>query len=226
MYSVYCHINKINNKMYIGMTKQNPSNRWGKNGNKYKSSKYFYSAIQKYGWDNFEHIILFENLTEFEACNKEIELILKYNTTNREFGYNSTFGGEHFTMTEEAKLKLSKAMIGNKNSQGHPCTKEKANKISNALKGKKFNDEHKQKLSAAAKQRHVACSETKKEILRNTNPKMKKVYCSETNKIYKSIQECARELNLFATNVSKVCKGKMKSTKGYHLSYYDDTKNA
>lgn len=43
---------------------------------------------------------------------------------------------------------------------------------------------------------------------------------------YKSVQECARQLNLQATLVSKVCKGKPLTTGGYHLKYYDDMINA
>ena len=41
---------------------QEPEKRWGANGCNYKSSPHFYSAIQKYGWDNFEHNILFTGL--------------------------------------------------------------------------------------------------------------------------------------------------------------------
>ena len=59
MYTVYQHKNKINGKIYIGITSKDPEKRWGHNGYNYKSSSYFYSAIQKYGWDNFEHNILF-----------------------------------------------------------------------------------------------------------------------------------------------------------------------
>ena len=62
-YSVYCHINKINNKRYIGITKDKPVDRWGKDGNGYKT-QVFGRAIEKYGWDNFEHKILFENLSK------------------------------------------------------------------------------------------------------------------------------------------------------------------
>ena len=45
-YCVYAHINKINGKIYIGQTKQNPNSRWS-NGYGYKHSPHFYSAIQK-----------------------------------------------------------------------------------------------------------------------------------------------------------------------------------
>lgn len=48
-----------------------------------------------------------------------------------------------------------------------------------------------------------------------------KVLCVETGKTYTTIKECAEELGLFATTISKVCKGKCKSYKGYHFKYAD-----
>ena len=225
MYTVYQHKNKINGKVYIGITSQKPEQRWGSQGCNYKSSPHFYSAIQKYGWDNFEHNILFTDLTKEQACLKEQELIKEYNSMNREFGYNSTSGGDIFTMNEETKQKISQAMIGNQNGLGHPCSEEKKEKISNAQKGRKFTEEHKQKLSEAAKNRHVPCSEEKKQILKEKSHK-KSVYCEELDKIFESVQECGRQLGIPATNISKLCNGRGKTLKGYHLRYYNDTINA
>ena len=224
MYTVYQHKNKINGKIYIGITSQKPEQRW-RNGEGYKSSPHFYSAIQKYGWDNFEHNILFVELTKEQACLKEQELIKEYNSMNREFGYNSTSGGDIFTMNEETKQKISQAMIGNQNGLGHPCSEEKKEKISNAQKGRKFTEEHKQKLSEAAKNRHVPCSEEKKQILKEKSHK-KSVYCEELDKIFESVQECSRQLGIPATNISKLCNGRGKTLKGYHLRYYNDIINA
>ena len=225
MYTVYQHKNKINEKVYIGITSQKPEQRWGSQGCNYKSSPHFYSAIQKYGWDNFEHNILFTDLTKEQACLKEQELIKEYNSMNREFGYNSTSGGDIFTMNEETKQKMSQAMIRNQNGLGHPCSEEKKEKISNAQKGRKFTEEHKQKLSEAAKNRHVPCSEEKKQILKEKSHK-KSVYCEELDKIFESVQECSRQLGIPATNISKLCNGRGKTLKGYHLRYYNDTINA
>lgn len=226
MYTVYQHKNKINGKIYIGITMQKPEIRWGKNGNNYKSSPHFYSAIQKYGWDNFEHNILFTDLTKEEACLKEQELIKYFNSMNRDFGYNSTSGGDVFTMNEETKQKISQALMGNQNGLGHPCSEEKKKKISEAQKGRKFTEEHKQKLSEAAQKRHVPCSEEKKKKLSQNYPHKRKVYCEELDKVFDSVQQCSRELNIPATNISKLCKGRGKTLKGYHLRYYNDTINA
>lgn len=226
MYTVYQHKNKINGKVYIGITMQVPEKRWGTNGNNYKTSPYFYSAIQKYGWDNFEHNILFENLSCEEACQKEQELIQYYNSMNREFGYNSTSGGDVFIMNEETKQKISQSMMGNTNGLGHPCSDEKKRQISESQKGRTFTKEHKQKLSTAAKQRHVPCSEDKKKKLSQNYPNKRKVYCEELDIIYESVQECGRQLGIPATNITKLCNGRGKTLKGYHLRYYNDTINA
>lgn len=91
-YCVYMHINKLNNKKYIGITRQNPKTRWA-NGQGYRTQP-FYKAIEKYTWNGFEHKILYEGLDYKQACDYEIELIKKYNTTNPQFGYNISDGGE------------------------------------------------------------------------------------------------------------------------------------
>ena len=226
MYFVYQHINKINGKIYIGITKQLPEKRWGKDGSNYKSSPHFYSAIQKYGWDNFEHKIIYEGLTYKEACEKEKELIKKFQSMNREFGYNSTSGGDSFVMNEETRQKISKSMMGNQNGLGHPCSEEKKKKIREAQKGREFTEEHRQKLSEAAQRRHVPCSEEKKQKLSQSYPNKRRVYCEELDIIYESVQECSRQLGIPASNISKLCGGRGKTLKGYHLKYYNDTINA
>lgn len=91
MYSVYMHITP-NNKRYIGITKQKPKQRWN-SGYGYIQNKYFFNAILKYGWNNIEHQILFTRLSQEEAEEKEIELIAKYKSNNRKYGYNIEKGG-------------------------------------------------------------------------------------------------------------------------------------
>lgn len=220
MYFVYKHINKINNKIYIGITKRKPEFRWGINGQNYITSPHFYSAIKKYGWDNFEHIILFEGLTQLEASEKEKELIKQFNSNNPNFGYNCTTGGElTFELNDIAREKKAKAMIGNKNGR-HPCSEETKEKIRQSQLGKTLSLEHIEKLKQAAKNRKSSpCSEDKKIKLQNNYPYMQKVYCLETNTLYKSIQDCGRQLGLNATNICAVCKGKHKTHKGYHFQY-------
>lgn len=105
---VYIHKNKINNKVYVGITSKNPERRWGKYGTGYRSNVYFWNSIQKYGWDGFEHIIVAKNLSMNEATNIEKELISKYKSNLLEYGYNFTSGGEiNQEFSEESKRKMS-----------------------------------------------------------------------------------------------------------------------
>lgn len=89
-YTVYMHI-APSGKRYIGVTSMPVEKRWQK-GKGYQN-QIFYHAIQKYGWNNLKHEILFQNLTREEAEQKEIELIAFYDTTNRNKGYNIAVGG-------------------------------------------------------------------------------------------------------------------------------------
>ncbi|WP_173015549.1 MULTISPECIES: GIY-YIG nuclease family protein [unclassified Lactonifactor] len=102
-YKIYVHINKSNKKMYIGQTGQEIEKRFAKDGAGYKNCKYFSKAIQKYGWNNFEHIILMDNLTKSEADIIEEALIKKYNTTSECYGYNTKIGNYNIVNTVHKK---------------------------------------------------------------------------------------------------------------------------
>lgn len=210
--------------MYIGITKQKPENRWGISGINYKNKcPHFWNAIQKYGWDNFDHDVFASYLTREEACEMEKELIKLYQTQNRIHGYNILEGGTAPSIPEEVRNKMSKSMIGNKNCLGKPCSKEKAEKISNAQKGKTLSASHRKNISIAkAGKTHKPISQEARKKIADKHIKMK-VYCLETNTIYESIQQCARELSVEASCVCAVCKGKHKTHKGYHFNYHNDT---
>lgn len=141
---VYMHKNKINGKVYIGQTSMNTNDRW-RNGMGYKGCILFERAINKYGWDNFDHIIIADNLTQEDSCKIEIDLIAQYNSTNPQYGYNISSGGDSghkgVTMSEAARQKISNA---NKN---RVVSTETKTKISKALKGRSLSEEHKQKMS-------------------------------------------------------------------------------
>lgn len=104
-YSIYMHINKINGKKYVGQTKQVLKQHW-KNGLGYiEEQPYFYKAIKKYGWNNFEHILLETNINTLEEANeREKYWITFYDAKNPEKGYNLTDGG-----VDEAQLERAHA---------------------------------------------------------------------------------------------------------------------
>lgn len=153
MWVVYSHTNKITGKIYIGITSKKPEIRWKKGGG-YIRSKHFYSAIQKYGWDSFEHSILLEGLTEEQAKKEEQKLIRK----NKRLGisYNITDGGDGnvgWKMSDETREKIAKAHYGKKLSEEHK------KHISESGKGRIVSDETRAKISKS-KLGHEVSNET------------------------------------------------------------------
>lgn len=193
-YNVYMHRLKKDNRVYIGITKQNLEKRWQR-GLGYVHSTNFYNAIQKYGWENFDHIVLFENLSKKEAEQKEMELIKLYNSNDERYGFNMTNGGFHPIMTEEQKRK-----------------------ISNTEKGKKVSQETKYKLSKNIK-KYYEINGTTENMKKYYNSVIKPVLCIETGKIYYG-QKKLKEEGFNPAMVNSVCNHKRKTTSNYHWKFY------
>ena len=128
---VYCITNLTNQKKYIGKTKD-PKRRWRMHKSKQGNSNILYKAINKYGIDNFEFLILKTFETEKEAYECEKLMIISLNTKTPN-GYNITDGGigiQGLPKTKEHILKVAKAHTGMKRS------KETCQRISESKKGK------------------------------------------------------------------------------------------
>lgn len=104
-YCVYKHTSP-SGKVYIGITQQRPQDRW-QGGLGYRRNEYFFRAILKYGWDNFDHEVLHAGLTKTEACAAEVALIAAFRSNEKANGYNITGGGEMFTHAPESLQKMS-----------------------------------------------------------------------------------------------------------------------
>ena len=101
-------------------------------------------------------------------------------------------------LSEETKKKLSEAKKGeNHPMYGKHHPEETKKKISEAKKGKKMSEETKDK-------------------------KGKKVYCVELDKEFSTINKASKELNIDACGIIKVCKGKQKTSGGYHWRYVEE----
>lgn len=140
-YVLYVHTNKINGKFYVGITCQKPTRRW-RNGNGYKNNRYFYRAIQKYGWENFKHEILYTNLTKEEAEKKEVNIIKELHSNERDYGYNITKGGEVIGKhSEESKRRMSESQ------KKKLISKETIERLREAFRGRTHSNETKKKIS-------------------------------------------------------------------------------
>ena len=241
---VYVHIFP-NGKKYFGITSKTPNARW-ENGTGYSQTNQpvMYNAIQKYGWENIEHKILFENLTLKEACAKEQELIAKFKTNccryGNDFGYNMTDGGE--------------------GTFGHKAGEKVAQINRNRMLGKKGKD--------CPNSRPVICDGVEYESLTqfkemNGNPKgniqgwlngkvgmpeywynkklqykdagfevVKKTTCTNRNKkvmvdniVFNTLEDCAKYLGVSASNICMYLSGKRRPPKEIielNLRYEDE----
>lgn len=101
--------------MYVGITGNSVEHRWGQG---YRGCTKMGRAIDKYGWDGFDHRVLVDNLSREEA--EEIEKILIHDlmTQDDSYGYNIESGGHTAPMSEETKKKISLANMGHHDRGG------------------------------------------------------------------------------------------------------------
>ena len=234
---VYIHTNLINGKKYIGITSQKPEVRWNY-GYGYKKCPLFWNAICKYGWDNFEHEIVFDGLDYESACQKEKDLIFEYKSNNNKYGYNLTLGGEAtfgWIPTEETRQNISVALKGkfagenNPNYGNHKLAGENNPMYGvhrygkdSPMFGKKMSDSAKKKISESNKGKiagkkhylfgkHLPNSIKQKISISNGIP----VYSIELDELFISSTFAANKYNFCQSDITKCCKGK-KNTCGKH----------
>lgn len=247
-YKVYMHINKINNKRYVGLTCQELERRW-ENGYGYllknKEGMYrqplFARAILKYGWDGFEHIIIANNLTKKEAEQMEIDLISQYNTTDKRFGYNIREGGNTTKLSEDTKAKISMANKGKHAGKKNQFYNKHHSDDTKKLIGKKAKERYKNGQEHPMLGKHHS-DETKQKIRESRLGKKKdaetKLKIKETRdckqvvqlnkgdyvliEIHRSILDASKRTNIPVSNIVENCKYRRKSAGGYKWMYLDE----
>jgi len=218
VYTVYKHTSP-DGKIYIGITSQRPKQRWNC-GNGYKNNLYFTRAINKYGWDNFIHEILYDKLSEKEAKEIEIDLIANYRSNERKYGYNISSGGESkkgTKISEWQKKKISEA------SKGKNVSKETRKKLSIATSKTWANPEYKEKMRAMNVGVNNPCYGKKltdeekkirgaKGILQYSQDN---IFINE----YISLHEANKITNISRDSITKCCKGIYKQAGGFVWKY-------
>lgn len=196
-----------NNKKYIGIT-INIIARQNKHKNRSKKVEYqhlpLYRAINKYGFQNLKWDIINSYSSWKELCQAEINAISNFKTNVKEYGYNTTAGGEghlKFTPSEETRLKLSKANKGKpKSNEFKEILSKSRMGINNPAFGKPTSLKQKQSVSMAVRGE------------KNGNAKLTQNQANDIRDKYKSgkylIQNLAKEYNLNRNAISKIIKNK------------------
>lgn len=209
-YKVYIH-KFPNGKAYIGITRQEPKIRWG-GGNGYVRNEYMYRAIKKYGWENIEHIVLFDGLSKNDACEVEKELIKKHKTNNKNFGYNIESGGQCSSLAESTKQKLREAHTGKR------ASKETKDKMSASRK--RFLSENPEYYQKNLE--NIMCAVEKAAELKRKSVIQ---YDLDGNflAVWNSTREAERVLGIYHSHIAKCCNKvpKYNTAGGYRWEYAD-----
>lgn len=215
---VYKHVCRENGKVYIGITSQPPDVRW-RQGEGYRTNPEFYKDIQAFGWDNFDHIILENDLTLKEAEEKEIEYIRMFDSVER--GQNRNYGGSGFAgcrHSEETKAIQRMKLVGanNPNYQGKNCTDEWRRRQSESHKGKTLSPEHRKRISDGVRGK-IHHDDIFKDDLRKRSSK--KIMRSD-GAVYSSCVEAGRQNGVSGSAISHSIKRQNRSA-GYYWSYVE-----
>jgi len=228
---VYCAVNKKNLKVYVGYTQSHLYRRIISHHYCAKhntSNNFFHNALLKYGFDNFDWYVLFSSFKLKELKFKErhfIELLL---SNKKENGYNLSNGGESPVFSEETRKKISdKAKKRNLQGKNNPffgknhsiATKKHLSKI---RKGKcnnlgyKHTEETKKKLSLIRKE-----LSKNPMIIENMRlaQKTKPIICLSNGITYYSINEAARQLNVYNNCIRNQLQGRSKTCKGMTFKF-------
>lgn len=239
---IYCFINKINNKKYIGQT-SNLNRRISEH--KYRSGKDnlpFHNAIMKYGIKSFEIKILIENVSTQEKLNEYEKFFIKrYKTGSKKFGYNISSGGSNGNvfkyMSENELLELKKKRSESSKEFWSKKSKEERKeinkKISKANKGRPKTDEEKRKISDTLKRLYSEGKITphNKGIKKEQPIKTKKERCvvryNEITKEYKFYNKTSlcRDEGFDISSINKCIRGILKHSYGYKWFLVDDFVN-
>ena len=141
---IYLITNKVNQKIYIGKTKESLRRRWVVHRSHAKTRAHtpLHKAIRKYGEHNFTLEIVSNHSSIEEMDKAEIETIKKFNSNDKSIGYNLTSGGDGAPIgntfmkghhhTKKTRKLMSVSHTGLKHG---PMELERKNKISQALTG-------------------------------------------------------------------------------------------
>lgn len=218
MWIVYRHISP-SNKSYIGITSQEPSKRW-RNGVGYDKETKFGKAIKKYGWDNFSHEIIEDNISTFEeACEREKYWILIYDTFKS--GYNSTLGGDGISPDLIVKIPIyqidkNMKIVARYDSylEAVKSTGISNNRICSVINGRQ--------ITAGG---YYWCKvedyfdDWKPRFDERTQP----VICIETQTVYPTQTVAAQDVGINApASISYCCLRQGVTAGGYHWAFYDE----
>ena len=224
---IYKHVNNTNGKVYIGQSKyswEKINDRW-QNGRGYGIKTRIGMAIAKYGWENFSHELIEDNIESQEKANeREIYWINIYSSYSE--GYNSIIGGKN--ISNEMCFKLKVYCI---NNQTLFSSITEASQVLNFARSKRYRQlttRHYYKQD-----NYIFCLEREKDnfefeyykVKYNHESIKRDIICVETGEIFYSIIECAIATGISTQNLSQNCCINHRTAKQKHYAYLEEYEN-
>lgn len=229
---VYVTTNLINRKKYVGQKKiKNKSVNWKEY---LGSGTVFRKAIEKYGVENFQRVIIDIAFNKKELDNLEKYYTYLFNVVENSMWYNLCYGGRSnsgYKYTEEQIEVLRQRSSGENNpmygmsgelspSYGKHRSKETREKLRQAaIRREKIKKEQGYKISEETRKKLSKASTGRKK-------KTKKVNQYDLNgifiKTWESAKIAAQTLNISYASIRMVLCGSCKSAGGYQWCYLDN----
>lgn len=211
MGEIYKIINDFNNRVYIGKTLKTTEVRKKEHLHQLNDGSAIHNSILKHGVEHFTWVCIEKNIYDKnELAQREKYWISYYDSYNN--GYNMTKGGEGGNGTHAKNL--------DKWRKEHPEESQKL--INNLLLWREQHIEEVKKANLkGAETRRKKYGNNITQKANNTN--RKKVQCIETQKIYNSVIDAAKDMNgANGSHIGQVCNGKRKTAFKYHWKWVDE----
>jgi len=235
---IYLTTCKITNIQYVGKHTNIWVRKHQRQDPKYKGSgTLFKKALKKYGFENFETIILEWCYSEEELKQREEYYLTLYNVINTDEFYNlvdiSGGGcmfnnrGEDFYKATCKKISDSKKKLYN-SEEGALLKQQIADTLWNNL-SKEKKEEYRRLASENSKKGWANMSDVDREQFKEkcrqhssgkNNPAARKVKCIETGEEFDTIKEA--RLAGYKGDIGKVCRGGAKCCGGYSWKFIDN----
>jgi group I intron endonuclease len=238
--TIYCWINKINGKLYVGQTVDVKSRIKGYKNNNHRRQTKLFRATEKYGWDQFDFEIIEESIPEKELNQREKFWIKHLYAV--EFGYNCTYGGDaSCTWSESSKVAITGSNskrfknllnkrfgkliaikflnIVGKSSVRWICLCDCGN-ITQPIRGSKLTAGEYQSCGCLIKERMNTANPSWDPVviekIRKTQEKnMIGIACNETNKKYRSLKDAYKDTGISVSQLSRCLREIQKTALGF-----------
>lgn len=242
---IYLFVNKANGKCYVGQT-TNEARRY--ESHRYcckESGSFFHKAIKKYGFINFDYVVLHRGIKTRGELNFLETLEIKKHFSFHPGGYNLTTGGDCTTISDETKTRMSKSRAEyfskEENRLRYTNIKRKtlkpvmrmdskevfvsiddaSRKTGNTSTGIRRSAKYEGEKAGGISFRFIDEHGSLVPQLPPRDNRSRPILCNDTGIVYKNALNAATSVGVTAGAIRAACVGTVKKCKGLSWSFYE-----